>query len=57
MCIEGTTVLELSVYYHDVLRYTIIANWDKVEELRSQGFYVQVKVILDPCLGAGPTPG
>ena len=50
-------MLELSVYYHDVLRYTIIANWDKVEELRNQGFYVQVKVIPDPGLGAGPTPG
>lgn len=36
-------MLELSVYYHDILRYTIIANLDKVQELRNQGFYVQVK--------------
>lgn len=36
-------MLELKVYYHDVLRYTIIANLDKAHELRSQGFYVQVK--------------
>lgn len=36
-------MLELKVYYHDVLRYTIIANLDKAHELRSQGFYVQAK--------------
>lgn len=36
-------MFELNVYYHDVLRYTIIANMDKAHELRSHGFYVQVK--------------
>lgn len=35
-------MLKLNVYYHDVLRYTIFANWEKVQELRSQGFYVEV---------------
>lgn len=39
-------MLELRVYYHDALRYTIIANWGKVQELRSQGFYVEVKSAL-----------
>jgi hypothetical protein len=38
-------MLELKVYYHDVLRYTIIANWEKVQELRNQGFYVQVRAV------------
>lgn len=36
-------MLELHVYYHDVLRYTIIANWDKVQELQNQGYYVRVR--------------
>ena len=36
-------MLELCVYYNDVLRYTIFANWEKVQELRNQGFYVEVK--------------
>lgn len=36
-------MFELQVYYHDVLRYTIIASWDKVQELRNLGFHVQVK--------------
>ncbi len=36
-------MLELLVYYHDVLRYTIFANLDKVQELRNQGFYVEVR--------------
>lgn len=35
----------LSVYYHDILRYTIIANFDKVQELRNQGFFVQFKLV------------
>jgi hypothetical protein len=34
-------MFELRVYYHDVLRYTIIANLDKVQELRNKGFNVQ----------------
>ena len=36
-------MLKLNVYYHDVLRYSILANWEKVQELRSQGFYVEVR--------------
>lgn len=36
-------MFELNVYYHDILRYTIIASMDKAHELRNQGFYVQVK--------------
>lgn len=35
---------KLYVYYHDVLRYTIFANLEKAQELRNQGFYVQVKL-------------
>ena len=38
-------MLELLVYYHDVLRYTIFANADKAQELRNQGFYVEVRTI------------
>lgn len=33
----------LLVYYHDVLRYTIFGNAEKAQELRSQGFYVEVR--------------
>lgn len=33
----------LYVYYHDILRYTIIAGWDRVQQLRSEGFYVVAK--------------
>jgi len=36
-------MLEISAYYHDVLRYTTLGDWDKVHELRSNGFEVQVK--------------
>ena len=36
-------MFELHVYYHDVLRYTLVANWSKVQELQSQGYYVKVK--------------
>ena len=35
----------LLVYYHDVLRYTIIASAEKAQELRSQGFYVEVRSV------------
>jgi hypothetical protein len=38
-------MLEILVYYHDVLRYTIYATSDKVQELRNQGFYVEVRAI------------
>jgi len=49
-------MLELHVYYHDVLRYTVIANWDKVQELRNEGFYVKVKEVPRPRSGvAGMT--
>ena len=36
---------ELLVYYHDVLRYTVLGNQDKAQELRNQGFYVEVRTI------------
>jgi len=38
-------MFKLCVYYHDVLRYTIIANLEKAHELRGQGFYVDVKAV------------
>lgn len=38
-------MFQLLVYYHDVLRYTILGNPDKVQELRNQGFYVEVRAI------------
>jgi hypothetical protein len=41
----GVIMFMLSVYYHDILRYTIIANFDKVQELRNQGYYVQFKLV------------
>jgi hypothetical protein len=54
----GVIVFELSVYYHDVLRYTIIANLDKVQELRNEGYYVQVQAVpgqsYDGAGGDGP---
>lgn len=40
-------MLKLCVYYHDVLRYTIFASWEKVQELRTQGFYVEIKLVSD----------
>lgn len=46
-------MFELSVYYHDILRYSIIANLGKVQELRSQGFYVQVKAVPQAKLNWG----
>ena len=36
-------MFKLFVYRHDVLRYTILGNLEKVQELRSQGFYVKVE--------------
>lgn len=44
---RGAAMLKLFVYCHDVLRYTIFANWGKVQELRNQGFYVEVKFVSD----------
>ncbi len=46
-------MLELSVYYHDVLRYIIIANRDKVQELRDKGFDVRVNEAAGQRLGMG----
>ncbi len=40
-------MLKLRVYYHDVLRYTIVATWEKAQELRSQGFYVEAKPVSE----------
>ena len=36
---------KLCIYYHNVLRYTIFGNLEKAQELRNQGFYVDVKRI------------
>ena len=36
-------MLEILVYYHDVLRYSVMGDWNKVNELQHQGFYVKVK--------------
>ncbi|MDO8464393.1 MAG: hypothetical protein Q7S46_03945 [Gallionella sp.] len=38
-------MLKLSVYYHDILRYIIFGNLEKAQELRSQGFYVEVEAV------------
>jgi hypothetical protein len=37
-------MIKILVYYHDVLRYTIWGDSDKVQELRNEGFYVEVRV-------------
>ena len=44
MLIEGAIMLEISVYSNEVLRYTAIGDWDKVQELRDRGYFVQVKL-------------
>lgn len=36
-------MFKLYVYYHGVLRYTIVANMEKAQVLRDGGFYVVVK--------------
>jgi hypothetical protein len=36
-------MFRLFVYYHGVLRYTIISNMEKAQALRDSGFYVVVK--------------
>ena len=38
-------MFKLCVYYHDVLRYTLVADMQKVQELRDQGFYVVVEAV------------
>lgn len=35
-------MFKLCVYYHGVLRYTLVADMGKAQELREQGFYVVV---------------
>jgi hypothetical protein len=39
-------MLELRVYCHDALRYTVIGDWNKVQELQGQGYYVDVKLAI-----------
>lgn len=36
-------MLEILVYYHDVLRYSILGDWERVRKLQQDGFYVKVK--------------
>ena len=36
-------MFKLCVYYHGVLRYTIVADMEKAQALRDGGFYVVVK--------------
>lgn len=38
-------MFEIRVYYHDVLRYSIVADWGKVQELLNSGFNVQVNEV------------
>lgn len=38
-------MLKLSVYYHGVLRYTIVADMEKAQALRDKGFYVVIKPV------------
>jgi hypothetical protein len=39
-------MLKLCVYYHGVLRYTIVANKEKAQSLRNKGFYVVAEPIV-----------
>jgi hypothetical protein len=41
----GGIMFKLCVYYHGVLRYTLVADMHKAQELRDQGFYVVVKAV------------
>ena len=38
-------MLKLNVYYHGVLRYTIVADMEKAQALRNKGFYVVAKPV------------
>lgn len=38
-------MFKLCVYYHGILRYTLVADMVKANELREQGFYVVVKTV------------
>jgi len=40
-------MFNLCVYYHGVMRYTIVANMEKAQALRDNGFYVVVKPMSD----------
>lgn len=40
-------MLEILVYYHDVLRYSLLGDWNKVRELQQQGYYVKVKIPVE----------
>ncbi|MGC2049522.1 MAG: hypothetical protein WA635_13055 [Gallionella sp.] len=39
----GGIMFKLCVYYNGVLRYTLVADMQKAQALRDQGFYVVVK--------------
>lgn len=39
-------MLKLCVYYHGVLRYTIVANMEKAQSLRNKGFYVVAEPVV-----------
>jgi len=41
----GGIMFKLCVYYHGVLRYTVVADMQKAQALRDQGFYVVVKPV------------
>jgi hypothetical protein len=41
----GEIMYKLCVYYHGVLRYTVVADMQKAQALRDQGFYVVVKPV------------
>ena len=53
MFLREAIMLELRVYCHDALRYTVIGDWNKVRELQSQGYYVDVKLAIRRELGMG----
>lgn len=38
-------MFKLCVYYHGILRYTVVGGLDKAKELRDQGLYVVVKTV------------
>jgi hypothetical protein len=46
-------MLELRVYCYGVLRYTIIGDWDMLQELRNRGYYVQATPALRSKIGIG----
>jgi hypothetical protein len=41
----GGIMFKLCVYYNGVLRYTLVADMEKAQALRDQGFYVVVKAV------------